>query len=126
METSISEVEFTNREIDVIACIMNGRSTKSSASLLNISPYTVSVHIRNISNKIGCSSQEGIVTFIEKSGKYSDIRNHYVRLMHGDNAKTTLKTQSDGGLRSLHFSIEIAVFGDCCNPVSSTFLTRKK
>jgi len=44
----ISGVYFTRREIDVIACIINGRSVKKIASFLAISSKTAENHIRNM------------------------------------------------------------------------------
>ncbi len=49
----ISGIKFSIREIDVLACIVSGRSSKLIASLLSISVATVSSHIRNIAKKIG-------------------------------------------------------------------------
>ncbi|KAB2834600.1 MAG: helix-turn-helix transcriptional regulator, partial [Caedimonadaceae bacterium] len=45
---TINGIRFTPREIDAIAFIVSGRSTKKIASFLSISPKTVDNHIHNI------------------------------------------------------------------------------
>ncbi len=64
----IKNIRFTDREIDVIACLIGGRSYKKIASILSISPKTVEYHVRNIMLRIGYNSRESIIDFIEKSG----------------------------------------------------------
>lgn len=79
--SNINGVEFTKREIDVIACLSSAKKTKKIASLLSIkSPKTVEAHIYNIRLKINCNSQEGIIDFIEASDKFSFIRKYYALL----------------------------------------------
>ena len=78
---SISNIKFTHREIDVIACILHHRGEKKIASLLSISPRTVSAHIHNIMLKLGRGSREYIIDFIEKSGKLSFIKKYYFLLL---------------------------------------------
>lgn len=73
----INGIRFTPREIDVIACILNGRSAKTMPSLLSISPKTVATHLANIRAKTGCPSRESIIDFVEKSGKLSLLKNNY-------------------------------------------------
>jgi len=79
METSrkINKILFTIREIDVISCLIHGRSIKKIALLLAISPKTVEVHIRNLMLKIGCHSREKIIDFIESSESHLIIKEHY-------------------------------------------------
>ena len=77
----VREVLFTNREIDVIACILHNRGEKKIASLLSISPRTVSTHAHNIMLKLGKSSREGIIDFVETSGKLSFLREYYIHLL---------------------------------------------
>ncbi len=74
---NINGIRFTPREIDVIACILNGRSAKTIPSLLSISAKTVATHFANIRAKTGCPSRESIIDFMEKSGKLSLIKNDY-------------------------------------------------
>lgn len=78
---SIGGIEFTHREIDIIACILSGKTAKSIAAFLSISPKTVENHIRNIMLKLGCRTQENIIDFIEKSNKFIAIKKHYDNLL---------------------------------------------
>jgi len=73
----ISNVAFTRREIDMIACILSGRSVKRIASILSISPRTVQNHVHNIMLKLGCRSQEHIRDLIEQSEQYEDLKTYY-------------------------------------------------
>lgn len=77
----INDLQFTSREIDVISCIISLRGSSKIASILNISPRTAESHIANIKRKIDNNSREGIVDFIEKSGKTTIIRTHYQYLL---------------------------------------------
>jgi DNA-binding CsgD family transcriptional regulator len=74
---TINGVKFSQREIDVIACVIQMRTGKKIASQLSISPKTIETHIRNITQKLECNSREGIVDFIEKSDKYLEIKRYY-------------------------------------------------
>jgi tetratricopeptide (TPR) repeat protein/DNA-binding CsgD family transcriptional regulator len=74
---TLNGIRFTPREIDVIACILNGRSAKTIPVLLSIAPKTVAAHIENIRSKAGCSSRESIIDFIEASEKCALIKNEY-------------------------------------------------
>lgn len=79
--TVINGIKFTFREIEVISCLIHGRNVKKTSILLNISPKTTETHIRNITAKIECNSREGIIDFIEKSGKIEIIRHLYNHLI---------------------------------------------
>jgi len=80
--TNISEdIQFTSREVDIIACLLHGRSVKKIAGFFSISPKTVEVHIRNTMLKIGCNSKERIIDFIEASKHHSIIREHYYLIL---------------------------------------------
>ncbi len=72
---------FTSREIDVLACLVSGKSARSSASLLDISPKTVEFHLRNIMIKLECNSQEKVIDIIEKSEQYEILKRHYLTLL---------------------------------------------
>lgn len=88
--TTIREFYFTQREIDVIACILHLRGTSKVASFLSISPNTILVHIRNIMLKIGCNSREGIIDFVEKSSKIYFLRTYYINLILEEEFKKAL------------------------------------
>lgn len=73
----LNDVRLTRREIDIIACILNGRSAKTIPSLLSIAPKTAAAHIENIRSKANCSSRESIIDFVEASEKCALIKNTY-------------------------------------------------
>jgi len=77
----INDIKFTLKEIDVISALINGKSIKSIAALLNLSPKTVETHLRNIKQKLNCSSKETVIDFIEKSDKYLLFNKHYTNLL---------------------------------------------
>ncbi len=77
----INDVNFTWREIDTISWIMSGKTGKTAALFLSISPKTLETHTRNIMRKIECNSREGIINFIEKSGKAELVRKLYKTLL---------------------------------------------
>lgn len=78
---TINNIRFTLREVDVIACIIHSRGTKKIASILDIGPKTVSLHIYNIMQKVGCNLQDQIIDLIEKSGKIILFRKYYSILL---------------------------------------------
>ena len=94
----IESIEFTTREIDIIACVLSGWvAHKSIAAFLTtpsqtISPRTVETHLRNIMRKIGCLSQSGIIDYIEKSAKRSVVQSHYEYLQTQINFERKLAT----------------------------------
>lgn len=77
----ISGVNFTFRELDIIACIVHNRGEKKIAALLSISYRTVGSHVRNIMSKLGYSSREYIIDAVEKSGKLQHVRQYYFHLV---------------------------------------------
>jgi len=74
---TIENIIFTKREIDVIACIMHAKSHKKIASILAVSPRTVSFHVSNILTKTGATSRDCVIELLEKSGQMQYIRQHY-------------------------------------------------
>ncbi|AIL13688.1 hypothetical protein IM40_09675 (plasmid) [Candidatus Paracaedimonas acanthamoebae] len=87
----IQGIKFTSRELDIIACLMCGRATKTIASFLSIAPKTIETHIRNILLKVGGSTRENIIDFIERAGKGSLLRKHYQFLLLQAGFKKSLK-----------------------------------
>ena len=84
----INGVKLTNREIDIIAFFVCGRSAKKIASFFSISPKTVENHTHNIMLKFGCNSRESIIDFVEKSNKLPILRKYYTAILlhsHFDN-----------------------------------------
>lgn len=86
----VSNIKFTAREIDIISVILNNRGEKKIASLLDISPRTVSSHVHNIMLKIGQNSKDGIIDFIQKSGTMPHFNNHYQHILIQDILKKYL------------------------------------
>lgn len=78
---TIAGINFTQREIDIIACIVKGRSSKKISTFLNISPRTVETHVRHISQKLECHSRENIIDFIEKTKCSETLKNYYSCLL---------------------------------------------
>ncbi len=77
---AIKGKRFTRPEIDIIACLLCGRAAMIP-SLLSISSRTFETYIHNIMLKIECDSYEGIVDFIEQSGKVLFTKAHYQKLV---------------------------------------------
>lgn len=63
----ISGVYLTNREMDVLACIGNGYTLKSTAELLKISENTAKSYFNNIKEKANCTSKTEIIKRFTKS-----------------------------------------------------------
>ncbi|MCI5055095.1 MAG: LuxR C-terminal-related transcriptional regulator, partial [Flavobacteriales bacterium] len=79
--TIINDVKFSKREIDIISCILNGRSAKGIAHFLSISPKTVESHTYRVMKKLDCSSREGLISIMEKSDKILILKKHYFNLL---------------------------------------------
>ncbi len=92
---TIQGINFSNREIDVIACILHGRRTSKISELLSISPKTIEVHIRNITEKLNRGgSREVIIDFIEHSNNYQTIKDYYFALLLQSEFEKRLKELS--------------------------------
>ena len=78
----IRTVFFTEKEINVISCIINGRSAKFISILLNVSVNTVNYHIKHIMQKSGCHCKDQLIDFVECSKKYPSIMNVYADLLN--------------------------------------------
>lgn len=81
----------TLREIDVLSCLMSGKSNKTSAYFLSIEPKTFEAHVGNLRNKFDFSSKDKLIEYIEKSGYKSFIAQHYNFLQIEKNIKTAAK-----------------------------------
>ncbi|PCJ23079.1 MAG: hypothetical protein COA94_08590 [Rickettsiales bacterium] len=77
----ITDIRFTIREIDVIACIIHNRGIQNISGLLSISARTVGAHIYNIRAKLGYIPKDSIIDIIEKSGKLQYIQQYYLHLV---------------------------------------------
>lgn len=73
----IHGVKFTPRELDVMSCILNGR-TAAIAGFLLIGKRAVDGYTSDIRKKAGgLTGRDQIIDFIEKSGKLSLIKDEY-------------------------------------------------
>lgn len=91
--TTINQINFTYREIEIIACLLHIKGIKGIAQQLSIStkkiaPKTVEGHLSKIYIKINCNSQSGIIKFIEKSGKLEIIREFYNNIIRPVDSST--------------------------------------
>ena len=77
----ISDIRFTSREIDVLACLLHNRTEKKIAEILSISPRTVETHIANMKMKLSGASKDQIIDFLELSDKVPDLKNIYSKLL---------------------------------------------
>ncbi|MFN4121911.1 MAG: response regulator transcription factor [Flavobacteriales bacterium] len=60
---SCEGLNISDRELQIISYIAEGKSNKEIAELLFISPLTVKTHRKNIMNKLGVNNTAGIVRF---------------------------------------------------------------
>ena len=65
IEVIAQERGLSQREQEVLGCLMGARSIDGIAAELGISPHTVRTHIRRIHEKLGVSSRDEVVTFVE-------------------------------------------------------------
>jgi DNA-binding CsgD family transcriptional regulator len=77
----INAVALSQREIDIIACILSGRSAKGIANFLSISYKTVQVHALNAMKKLGCTSRESMIALVEKSDQFIPLKEYYLSLL---------------------------------------------
>jgi DNA-binding NarL/FixJ family response regulator len=59
---------LTEREIEVLRAVAHGKSNKQIGDALQISPYTVQVHLRNIFHKLGVSSRTEAAAYALNQG----------------------------------------------------------
>ena len=76
----IKGITFTERELDIIACIMHLKGSKKIAQILGISPRTIEGHIQNLLHKIGVNSREDIKEEIEDSSEIHFIKRRYIEI----------------------------------------------
>jgi DNA-binding CsgD family transcriptional regulator len=72
---------FSNRELDILACLLGRMQTKKIASYLSLSPSTVETHVRNLMTKIGYNSRKEIIAFIEQSEHNQLVKKHSTDLL---------------------------------------------
>jgi DNA-binding CsgD family transcriptional regulator len=78
---SFNGIAFTARETDILASMLSGRSVKSIASILSLSPKTVETYIRTILQKMQVFSREDVINKLENSHSYTILKNHYLHIL---------------------------------------------
>lgn len=77
---------LTNREQEVVQCILHGHSSKSLANKLNISPSTVKIHRKHIYQKLDITTQSELFSLCIQSLSMSGISDSDDPLQALDNA----------------------------------------
>jgi DNA-binding CsgD family transcriptional regulator len=78
---SLNSINITQREVDIIACVINRRMADPSiAHQLGINKRTVETHLRNLTQKLRCTLQT-LKNIVETSGKSHLFSDHYVQLL---------------------------------------------
>jgi len=93
--SEIDGVKFTPREVDIISCVLHGKSVKSIAQFFtgeekSLHVKSVESHISNIRRKISGSCKDSIINFLEKSGKYKFVLKYYQALLIQREFKKTI------------------------------------
>lgn len=121
----INNIEFTNREIDILACIVNGRSPKVIGSFLSVSTRTVETHLYNVMKKMACTSRQYIINFIENSDKEEFFQQHYHTLLTRSHFDIILKE-----IRSIitqkNLKCELAFYEDNKSQLHTNLLNLEK
>ncbi|MEM5544888.1 response regulator transcription factor [Sulfitobacter sp. AS92] len=64
----VAKDELTNREMQVLTCVAEGKQNKVIANSLGLSEHTVKLHIHHVISKLGVNNRtEAAVWFLEKS-----------------------------------------------------------
>lgn len=114
---TINEIQFTQREIDVMSFLLNGRASKKIASFLDISVRTVETHMRNVMLKANVHSKEGIVDFVEKSNKLGFVKQYYSLLFISESFAKMLKEVSTGSDKHTCILLHNIKASDTRNPL---------
>ncbi len=100
---------LTDREVDVAACLLNGRSVKRTALLLGISPKTVETYLRNLMLKLQCNSRDQLTDTIAEANLLQVFHQHYAIVLGQDlqpRSKTVnVVSKNSGSLIFLLFCI---------------------
>ncbi len=116
---TINGVKFTQREVEIIGCLLSWRTAKRIASFLSISPKTVENHLHNIMQKLGCNSRESIIDIIEGSEGIVALKEYASRLL--------LRLSFEQKLRDIAKTVErnpvtCAIIYEADNKLSESFL----
>lgn len=116
----IGGVSFTDRQIDVLACLIHLRNYGKIATVLGINSIrTVQTHVNHIRSKLGNIPVEYVVDFIEKSGKRRFFVQYYFHILVEYNfKKKLLKIKSLVNREAISY---IKQFGTADNPQNHLF-----
>ena len=91
-------MNLTTRELEVLRCIVDGRSNKQIAALLGIAVNTVAVHRANIMNAVGVHKVVDLVVYAIRSslvpiprGPQEALGCPTIELLAGPNRQTILQ-----------------------------------
>lgn len=106
-----NSIKFTNRELDIITCVLNNISSQREiAAFLAIAPKTVEVNKTNINRKIRASNTSEVIEYFSKVPSAKKITSHYNLLTLEDELKKQILV-----LRTLlpknFFNIEVHFWG---------------
>lgn len=109
----VNSIKFTRREIDTIAYLLSGKSAKTIATSLGVSPKTVESHVHNIMAKIESNSRDGIINFIEQSDKVEALKTYYQSLLIEGAFRKQLELLSKQiSKNALKFSVHLVCWND--------------
>jgi len=77
----LNHIKFTHREIDILACLLSGKSAKNISQFLSVAAKTIETHMRNIMLKLDCKSRDDVIECIENSDKLHLMKRHYLSLL---------------------------------------------
>jgi DNA-binding CsgD family transcriptional regulator len=75
--TKAFELGLSKRETECLFHLLEGKSNKQVAKLLNISVRTVEDYLNNVKNKLGCFSKEELIFKAIKSGILDSVRENF-------------------------------------------------
>lgn len=110
------DIKLSERELEILACLIKGLSYKKIASILNISPSTVDSHIANIKLKTKVSSKEQLITFFRQDRILHKLDKIYEKLTGTVKNEGMVTTKRQG----LFWKSKV-FFAICCF-VSASFL----
>ena len=76
------DAKLTLKEVDVLACLTSGKTSKGMAPILTVTPKTVDTHLQNILRKVELSSRDALINAIRHSSYAELFRCHYLNLLN--------------------------------------------
>ena len=72
-------LKLSPREQEIVRLIMNGLSTRGIASALEISPWTVTTHLRRVFSKLSVNSRAEMVACVMREGILEETKGSQIR-----------------------------------------------